>query len=78
MFRRILRLEPPIPENLSASVRDFICKLLIKEPRQRLGGGPADAEEVKSHIFFQVRSFLILMALRLNGIPEKDDNFITI
>ena len=28
-------------------------KLLVKEPRKRLGGGLSDAEEVKSHRFFR-------------------------
>lgn len=53
-FRRILKIEPPIPDDLSPPVKDFICKMLIKEPRQRLGGGPTDATEVKSHAFFKV------------------------
>lgn len=43
-----------MPDELSGSVKDFICKLLIKEPRLRLGGGSADAEEVKAHPFFKV------------------------
>ncbi|XP_021945279.1 ribosomal protein S6 kinase alpha-5 isoform X3 [Folsomia candida] len=51
--RRILKIEPPIPDDLSPPVKDFICKMLIKEPRQRLGGGPTDATEVKSHAFFK-------------------------
>jgi hypothetical protein len=57
--RRILKIEPPIPDELSPAVKDFICKLLVKEPRQRLGGGPGDAEEVKSHQFFRVSGKLI-------------------
>ncbi|CAG7821855.1 unnamed protein product, partial [Allacma fusca] len=51
--RRILKIEPPIPDELSPNVKDFISKLLIKDPRQRLGGGPRDAEEIKSHPFFK-------------------------
>ena len=60
LLRRILKIEPPIPDDLSPSVKDFICKLLVKEPRQRLGGGPGDAEEVKSHPFFRVRNQLVI------------------
>ena len=56
IFRRILKCEPPIPEDigLSSAVKDFIRQLLIKDSRQRLGGGPTDAQELKSHKFFKV------------------------
>ncbi|XP_046400105.1 ribosomal protein S6 kinase alpha-5 isoform X2 [Ischnura elegans] len=51
--RRILKTNPPIPEDISPEVADFIKKLLIKEPRKRLGGGKGDAEELKQHPFFK-------------------------
>lgn len=51
--RRILKSSPPIPEDLSLEVRDFIQKLLVKNPRKRLGGGPTDALELKKHNFFK-------------------------
>lgn len=51
--RRILRTNPPIPEELSPEVADFITKLLVKNPRERLGGGADDAEELKRHPFFK-------------------------
>jgi serine/threonine protein kinase len=47
---------PPIPDELSAEVADFITKLLVKDPRKRLGGGEEDAEELKRHSFFKVSS----------------------
>lgn len=47
---------PPIPDDLSADVADFISKLLVKDPRKRLGGGEEDAEELKRHPFFRVSS----------------------
>ena len=50
--KRILNLEPMMPDFLGPEVKDFILRLLIKDPRKRLGGGPTDAEEVKSHKFF--------------------------
>lgn len=52
--RRILKTQPPIPQYLSTDVADFISKLLVKDPRQRLGGGEDDAEELKRHAFFKV------------------------
>ena len=51
--RRILKTEPPIPQHLSPHVRDFISRLLVKDPRKRLGGGPRDAVELKEHAFFK-------------------------
>ncbi|XP_017893258.1 ribosomal protein S6 kinase alpha-5 isoform X2 [Ceratina calcarata] len=51
--RRILKTDPPVPSHLSPTVRDFILRLLVKDPRQRLGGGPTDAKELKEHPFFQ-------------------------
>ncbi|XP_076681675.1 ribosomal protein S6 kinase alpha-5 isoform X2 [Andrena cerasifolii] len=54
--RRILKTDPPIPSHLSTTVRDFILRLLVKDPRQRLGGGPEDARELKEHPFFRKAS----------------------
>ena len=51
--KRILRNAPPMPDWLGVDVRDFIFRLLIKDPRRRMGGGPTDAEEIKSHRWFQ-------------------------
>ncbi|XP_063920570.1 ribosomal protein S6 kinase alpha-5-like isoform X2 [Zophobas morio] len=51
--RRILKTTPPIPETLGKEVADFISKLLVKDPRKRLGGGEGDAKELKKHPFFK-------------------------
>jgi len=51
--KRILKCEPPMPDTLSKDVTDFILRLLVKDPRQRMGGGPKDAEELKAHRFFR-------------------------
>ncbi|KAH9406570.1 Ribosomal protein S6 kinase alpha-5 [Tyrophagus putrescentiae] len=37
--RRILRSNPPFPNNLSAEVMDLLKLILVKDPRKRLGGG---------------------------------------
>ncbi|OXU27515.1 hypothetical protein TSAR_010879 [Trichomalopsis sarcophagae] len=52
--RRILKKEPVMPMSLSPSVRDFIARLLTKDPSVRLGGGPRDAKELKEHEFFTI------------------------
>lgn len=49
-----MKTSPPIPEDLGKDVRDFIARLLVKDPRKRLGGGKSDAAEVKAHSFFKV------------------------
>lgn len=49
--RRILRTDPPL-RGMGADVKDFIEKLLVKDPRQRLGGNSPDATVLKSHAFF--------------------------
>ncbi|XP_059485343.1 ribosomal protein S6 kinase alpha-5-like isoform X2 [Neocloeon triangulifer] len=51
--KRILKQEPPIPDNLSPATANFISRLLVKDPRKRLGGGPSDADELKQHPFFE-------------------------
>lgn len=51
--KRILKCEPPMPDTLSKDVTDFILRLLVKDPRQRMGGGPKDSEELKAHRFFR-------------------------
>ncbi|KAL4703944.1 hypothetical protein ACJJTC_009549, partial [Scirpophaga incertulas] len=51
--KRIVRCSYPVPTDVSPEVQDFIKKLLVKDPRRRLGGGEHDAEELKRHPFFQ-------------------------
>ena len=51
-FRRILKAEPPMPREFSPEVKDFIRRLLTKNPVNRLGA--KSAEEVKKHKFFKV------------------------
>lgn len=63
--RRILKSHPPIPDFLSAPVQDFIRKLLVKDPRKRLGGGNGDAQELKSHPFFKDINWKLLAEKRI-------------
>ncbi|KAM3968551.1 ribosomal protein S6 kinase alpha-4 [Aphomia sociella] len=51
--KRIVRCSYPVPTDVSPEVQDFIRKLLVKDPRRRLGGGEEDAGELKRHSFFQ-------------------------
>lgn len=40
---------------MSALAKDLIQRLLMKDPKKRLGCGPGDADEIKEHLFFQVK-----------------------
>ncbi|XP_076359815.1 ribosomal protein S6 kinase alpha-5-like isoform X1 [Tachypleus tridentatus] len=51
--KRILYSQPPQPEHCSSAAKDFIHRVLMKNPRKRLGGGPDDALELKRHRFFR-------------------------
>jgi RAC serine/threonine-protein kinase len=37
---------------MSHEARELLAGLLVKDPVKRLGGGPEDAKEIMSHVFF--------------------------
>ncbi|KAE8586211.1 hypothetical protein XENTR_v10021594 [Xenopus tropicalis] len=51
--RRILKSEPPYPQEMSEAVKDIIRCLLLKDPKKRLGCGPDGCDEIKKHPFFK-------------------------
>ncbi|XP_077179600.1 ribosomal protein S6 kinase alpha-5 isoform X2 [Paroedura picta] len=51
--RRILKSEPPYPEEMSILAKDVIQRLLTKDPKKRLGCSSSGADEIKQHPFFQ-------------------------
>ena len=38
---------------MSQEARELLSGLLIKDPKERLGGGPEDALEIMNHAFFR-------------------------
>ena len=44
LFELILMEDVRFPKTISSEAKDFLSKLLIKTPADRLGGGPEDAE----------------------------------
>ncbi|XP_041450647.1 chromosomal serine/threonine-protein kinase JIL-1 [Drosophila obscura] len=50
--RRIQRDQPQIPSSFSAAAKDFVLKMLEKNPKLRLGKNERDAKEIKQHPFF--------------------------
>jgi serine/threonine protein kinase len=53
LFELILVGELKFPARLSLESKSLLGGLLQKDPSKRLGGGEGDAEEVKSHVFFE-------------------------
>ena len=52
LFELILLDQVRFPNSISQSAKNFLGGLLTKDPLKRLGGGPNDVEDVKSHQFF--------------------------
>ncbi|KAL3985473.1 Protein kinase domain family protein [Acanthocheilonema viteae] len=52
LFELILTGTIRFPSKLTAPARALLTGLLIKDPNQRLGGGPEDAQEIMQHEFF--------------------------
>ncbi|XP_012283578.1 ribosomal protein S6 kinase beta-1 [Orussus abietinus] len=50
---KILKSKLHLPPYLTHDARDLIRKLLKRQVAQRLGSGPSDAEQIKSHQFFK-------------------------
>lgn len=42
-----------LPAYLTADARDLIRRLMKRQVSQRLGSGPADGSEIRSHPFFK-------------------------
>ncbi|ETV99014.1 AGC protein kinase [Aphanomyces invadans] len=52
LFEKIRQGELTFPKYLSPAAVDLLSKLLERDPTKRLGTGPTDAGEIKSHPFF--------------------------
>lgn len=65
--KRILKNQPPIPDHLSSQARDFICRLLTKEPLNRLGGGQGNANQLKRHPFLASINWNLLAQRRVRA-----------
>uniref|UniRef100_A0A8C4NK21 Ribosomal protein S6 kinase n=1 Tax=Dicentrarchus labrax TaxID=13489 RepID=A0A8C4NK21_DICLA len=51
--KRISKKDPPFPKDMGPLAKDVIQRLLIKDPKKRLGSGPSGAENVKKQPFYQ-------------------------
>ncbi|XP_022666618.1 ribosomal protein S6 kinase beta-1-like isoform X2 [Varroa jacobsoni] len=52
-IEKILRCKLNLPPYLTPDAKDLLRRLLRRQVTQRLGAGPGDAEEIKSHPFFK-------------------------
>jgi len=52
IYDEILDEQPSYPKDSPPSTLDLCQSLLKKEPEQRLGSGPEDAQEVMKHHYF--------------------------
>ncbi|EER01160.1 RAC-beta serine/threonine-protein kinase-A, putative [Perkinsus marinus ATCC 50983] len=53
LFERIRHGELSYPSYISPIAKNLLEQLLCRDPNKRLGSGPADAQDIKSHPFFQ-------------------------
>ncbi|XP_044293105.1 ribosomal protein S6 kinase alpha-5 isoform X1 [Varanus komodoensis] len=65
--RRILKSEPPYPQEMTALAKDIIQCLLMKDPKKRLGCGSGGADEIKQHPFFQKINWNDLAAKKVSA-----------
>jgi serum/glucocorticoid-regulated kinase 2 len=52
MYRQIMNAELTFPPHVSIEAQDLLARLLIRDPRARLGSGPSGLEDVRAHPFF--------------------------
>ncbi|KAF4084002.1 hypothetical protein AMELA_G00123790 [Ameiurus melas] len=63
--KRILKKDPPYPKDMGPLAKDIIQRLLIKDPKKRLGSGLSGAQDVKSHPFYQKMNWEDLAAKKV-------------
>lgn len=68
--RRIAKKDPPFPKDMGPLAKDLIQRLLIKDPKKRLGSGPNGAENVKKHPFYQVDFIACLIMFTIFNITN--------
>ena len=52
LFDRIRRGDLSYPTYVAAPAKDLLVKMLLRNPDQRLGGGPGGVEDIKGHAWF--------------------------
>jgi serine/threonine protein kinase len=84
MYEKIIRAKLTFPSYLSAKAISFLTALLERNPKQRLGGGESNAEEVKKHAFFEgmdwdkMSTKEVKVPFKPSVSGEKDVNYVDI
>lgn len=65
LFEKILNEDVRVPVRLSPEARSLLLGLLVKDPIQRLGGGPDDAKEIMVHKFFAPIDWELLLQKKI-------------
>jgi len=65
MYQKIRTESPKFPGSMSKSCQDLIVRFLIRNPKERLGSGPRDVEEVKRHDWFAGLNWEDLLAKKV-------------
>lgn len=60
LFERILNLKIELPDFVGEEMADFLARLLIRNPAQRLGSGPLGNKEIQNHGFLSHIDFGLL------------------
>lgn len=76
-YERIKKLDFKCPKFFSEEAKDFVSKLLVKKPRERLGMSSSGANMIKQHKWFANFSFDDLLARKLTPpiIPKLKDSY---
>jgi len=72
MFLKIRTESPKFPASLSRQCQDLISRLLVKDPKLRLGGGKGDVEEIKKHLWFRELNWNDILELKIDP-PYKPE-----
>lgn len=74
LYHKIVKSSLKFPSKMSPECRDLISKLLVRDPKLRLGSSDKDFEEIKSHEFFKGFDWKKLESKRLKPpyIPKVD------
>ena len=59
VLENVVKRKPHIPQEWSASLQDLITRLLMKDPKKRMGYGPEDGQAVRTHAFFNDVDWLV-------------------
>merc|ERR1711959_226274 len=81
-FQKIEEMDYTIPGVgiMPLEAADLIKKLLVKDPKERLGSGPGGVEEIKGHAFFEgikwdkVREMDAPKYVEVTGDSDNEDN----